>query len=158
ALCKPTHPVAQRARRETAGGDDDTGAGRRIAELGIADRREREVAESAGAVPALVAGLGAEALGPRGGGAVRRRLAHADPGHPVARLSTTLRIEEMVGEGHGVGIRETELPQTPHGRVHDLDPPTPEANYPAIFCSDAGSTPTRSTLCTSCPARVEQGK
>jgi hypothetical protein len=37
---------------------------RRLVELGAADRRERQVAERAAAVPALEAGLGDSALGP----------------------------------------------------------------------------------------------
>ena len=39
-------------------GDDDTGVLRRLGELRVADGRQRQVAERAGAVPALVAGLG----------------------------------------------------------------------------------------------------
>ena len=53
------HPVAEHPGGETASGDDEAGAFRRLGDDVVADRLEREVAERAGTVPTV------EALGRR---------------------------------------------------------------------------------------------
>ena len=74
----------------------------------VADRGEREVAERAGAVPALVCLVGVERLGPCVRIDVRKGLEPVDPREPVARLAARLGVEKVVGERGGVGIGEAE--------------------------------------------------
>src|SRR5262249_2953754 len=56
-LRESAHPVPERAGREGTGAHDEPRALGRLSELRAHDRLEREIAEGAGAVPALVARL-----------------------------------------------------------------------------------------------------
>ena len=92
--CRSGTSCEQTTRRERGG---------RRRELRRDDRGERQVAERAGAVPALVLRLRDDALRARRRVELRPRLEPLDPREPVARLAVRLGGEEVVGEGLDVG-------------------------------------------------------
>ena len=59
-VSEPSHPVAEKARRETLRGDDEAGPGRRICKLGLDEVREDQIPERAVSLPPFVAGLGGD--------------------------------------------------------------------------------------------------
>ena len=65
-LGEPAHPVAERAGREAVARDDHPRRPRRIVLERVADRREREIAERAAALPLLEPRIFDDALGSRG--------------------------------------------------------------------------------------------
>ena len=79
-------------------GDDHPRSLRRIGELRLDDRRERQVAERAASVPALVAALGDLNLGPGGRIEIRQRREPVDPRQPVPGPAPPLGVEEVIGE------------------------------------------------------------
>jgi hypothetical protein len=99
----PEHPG-----REAVVGDDDTCMRRRLVELCVADRRQRQVAERAATVPALEAGLVEHALRARVGVDAVERLEPRDPGETVALLAAALGVEEVVGERLRIVLAEAE--------------------------------------------------
>src|SRR5207237_8619430 len=101
-------PVAEHAGWEALRGNDDARVRRRIAELHLADRSERQVAERAAAIPVLVALLGREPLRPRVGTQVGQRLQPLDPREAVPVLAAPLRIGEVLDERPRVGLAEAE--------------------------------------------------
>ena len=110
---RATSPSApRRARRRRAGapssrasrsGSSSTPTTTRACSGGSAscashDRGQRQVAERAVAVPALVAGLGEEPSRPRVRVEVGQRLEPLDPREAVAELAAPLGVEEVLGE------------------------------------------------------------
>jgi hypothetical protein len=81
---------------------------RRVCEHRVADRSERQVAEGAVSVPALVALLGNTTLGPCGRIDIGERFEPVDPPGPVARLAAAVSVGEVVGERRCVGLGEAE--------------------------------------------------
>ena len=135
ALGEPADVPAEHPGREAVRGDDDARVLWRRRELRLRDRRQRQVAERTVAVPALVAGLGVDALRLRVRPEVGQRLEPVDPGEAVPELPARLGIEEVGGERGGVGVGEAERrdpffrrrtpPSRPDGRAgaeHERDP------------------------------------
>jgi hypothetical protein len=77
---KASGPVAENARREALVRDDDAGALGRRRQLGLDDRRKRQVTERAAALPTLVALVGDDPLGARGRVEVGERRQPVEPG------------------------------------------------------------------------------
>jgi hypothetical protein len=92
-------------------GDDDPRVRRRVRELRVADRRQRQVAERAAPLPALEARLVVNALGPSVRIDSLERLQPRDPCQPVAFLAAALCVEEVLGERARVPIGEPERAQ-----------------------------------------------
>ena len=91
--------------------DDDARARRGRGELGVDDRRERQVAERAAALPALVALVRDDALGTRGRVELGQRGEPVDPRGAVALAAARVGVEEVVGEDAGLALGEPERPQ-----------------------------------------------
>src|SRR5204862_4608866 len=114
---EPPHPVAERARGEAVRGDDDARAFGQLRELRVAHGLEREVAERAPAVPALVALLGDDPLRPRVRPQVGKRLEPLDSRVPVPELAAALGVVEVVEERLRVGLAEAEPAEPPQRLV-----------------------------------------
>ena len=92
-------------------GDDHPRSLRRIGELRLDDRRERQVAERPATVPALVATLGDLDLGPGGRVEIRQRREPIGSREPVTGFSPPLSVEKVVGERLCVIGGKAERPQ-----------------------------------------------
>ncbi len=82
--------------------DNHAGPLGRVGELRLDDCGESQVAERAASIPALVAALGEDDLGPRGGLEVRQRRKPVDAGEPMAGSAAPLCIQEVISERLGV--------------------------------------------------------
>ena len=105
-LRQPPRVPAECAGRETVRGDNDSSVFRRLRELRVADGCQRQVAEHAGAIPALIAGLGVQAHRPCVRLQVGQRFEPVDPCEPVSELAARLGVEKMSSEGRGVRLGE----------------------------------------------------
>src|SRR5207249_4149598 len=117
AVGEPARPVAEHPGREAALCDDDARVRGRIGELRVADRRERQVAERAAAVPSLVTRLRDDAFRGRRRIDVRQRRQPVDAAEAVAALPATLGVEEVVGKRLRIALREAESGET-RGGLH----------------------------------------
>jgi hypothetical protein len=81
----------------------------RLGELGIANRRQGQVADRAVSVPALVPGLRQHTLRSRLRVEPGKLREPVDPRQAVARLPPPLRIEEVVCQRAGVGLGEPDF-------------------------------------------------
>ena len=88
--------------------DDQPRSLGRVLELARADRREREVAECAAALPALVAALRDDTFGRGSRIEAGQSLEPFDTSKPVSALAAPLGVEKVVGKRAGVLFRETE--------------------------------------------------
>ena len=111
AVRQPPDPVAEHARGKAVRRHDYPGVLGRLREQRVADRREREVAERAAAVPALEAGAGEDELGPRRWIEALERREPVDAREAVPELPPPLGVEEVVGERPRVGVGEPERGQ-----------------------------------------------
>ena len=93
-------------------GDDQPGGLRRILQLAGADRGQRQVAQRAAPLPALVAALCDDALGRRARVDVRQSLEPIHARETVAALAATFRVLEVIGKRLGVGGGEAESGQS----------------------------------------------
>jgi hypothetical protein len=91
--------------------DDEPRVLRRSGQLRLDDGRERQVAERAAALPALVALVRDDPLRPRGRVQVGERRQPVDAREAVALLATRLGVEEVVGEDTRIALVESERPQ-----------------------------------------------
>ena len=81
------------------GGHDQPGVLRRGGELRVADRGQRQVAERAASLPALVARLGHDTLRARSRVEVGQAREPVDAREAVAGLAARLGVHEVVGQG-----------------------------------------------------------
>ena len=140
---QPSTPVGKQfeatTTRACAGG---------LGELRIDDRGERQVAERAVAVPALVAGLGDQPVGARVRLQVAERLEPVDPAEPVAELAARLGVEEVLGERRRVRLGEAEGGDPllrPHGGgwLPTRAAPAPTTKGSPISAGGGGARPDR---------------
>src|SRR5205823_6410950 len=100
-------------------------------ELRVARRRQRQVAERAAAVPALVALLRDDSFRPSPGLEIAKRLQPLDPRVSVPALPAPLRVVEVLEERPRVGVAETEPAQPLERLVRPQASIRPRAGSPA---------------------------
>src|SRR5207253_10148693 len=103
-----TRPVAEHPGREAVVCHDEPRSFGRIVQLSVADRGERQVAQRAAPLPALVTSLGDDALGLGAGVETLQRLEPLDPCEAVPTVAAPLGIEEVVGERSRILVGEAE--------------------------------------------------
>ena len=109
---KPPGPVAEHSRRKRASADDDACVLRRVGELRVDDRVQRQIAERLSTVPALEARLRHDASRSCLGMQLSPGLEPFDPAEAVSRKAALLGGEEMRGEHLDVRGAEPERRET----------------------------------------------
>jgi hypothetical protein len=115
ALGELPRPVAENARRKGLRSDDEARVRRRRCELGLDDRRERQVAQRAPAFPALVALVRENPLGPCFGIELGERREPVDPRRAVAGAPAEIGVGEVVGQDPRLALAEPERAQAAGG-------------------------------------------